>query len=81
MNASHVEFAGDCGQNSLSPTTKARIELRENGVCAFAKGASKATRDRTRKTRDRVRKKGMERLVQGDIINADRKGKDRIDEW
>ena len=55
--------------------------MRENGVCAFAKGASRATRDRMRKTRGRVRKKGMERLVHGDIINADRKGKDGIDEW
>ena len=34
-----------------------------------------------RKTRDRGRKKGMERLVQGDIIKADRKGNERIDEW
>ena len=77
----HVALAGAFGQNSLSPTTMARTVLRENGVCAFAKGASKATSDRMRKTRDRVRKKGMERLVQGDLINADRKGKDRIDEW
>jgi hypothetical protein len=26
-------------------------------------------------------KEGIERLVQGDIINADRKGNERIDEW
>jgi len=52
VNASHVEFAGDCGQYSLSPTTKARIEPTENGVCAFATGEKRAKRARSAKMRE-----------------------------